>query len=125
MSRWIKEFNAKSPRGSADPWRTGIPYGRFQKMSDACDMVSLFRLRLVEEVLENPSSISQGWSRPNTEECYIYCGKPERDYRGRGIDLPAPKEMSFIVCVLPDGEIDYWGWRPDGENDLPEGVQGA
>ena len=123
MATWIHAFHAKNPKGG-EPWETGITVAKFRNLNDHGDMCRAFRLRLVPGVLISPDRIFHSWNRPDTEECYIYVGRPASDWRSKTIELPPPKGQSFIVCVLPDGEVDYWGWREDGENGLPQGIEG-
>ena len=66
------------------------------------------RLVLVKEVLVNPLSVFEGWSRPDTENCYVYAGDPKRDHHSLTIDVPAPPNQLFLVFILPDGTIDLW-----------------
>ena len=121
MADWIITFSAKRP-GSDDPWTTGVTFAKFGALTDNGDLCRAARLKLVPEVLANPESIHNGWNRPGTEECYIYIGHPASDWRSPTIETPPPKGHAFIVCVLPDGQIDYWGWREDDENLLPRGI---
>lgn len=127
VSRWRIEFDARSPIGSeGDTWKVGIAPAQLDALQTNNHTVKQMRIMLVEGVLSDPDAIFAGWSRPDTGDCYVYAGKPDRDYRGMGIETPPPRGMMFLVFVLRDGTIDDWNWRKvQADNpDLPEGLEG-
>lgn len=126
MGKWIHTFQALSPTGDA-PWPVGVTETKFRRLRENSHLVKLGRLALVAEVLENPTIIVEGWNRPDTGDCLVYVGKPDKDYRSAAIELPAPQGMLFAVFVLRDGTVDDWNWRPVSSNDpeLPDGVTGV
>ena len=124
MGRWFYSFDACYHDGSS--WEIGISQKKFRLLQQKGDIVKLSRLALVESVVESPLRIVQGWGRPNTDNCFAYVGKPSADYRKPGIETPPPKNCLFVVFVLHDGMIDYWGWRPTSSDDseMPDGIGG-
>ena len=126
-SRWIIEFDAidsSNPEGSA--WKVGIAPALLDVLRTNSHTVKLMRIMLVKEVLIGPCAIFGGWSRPEKDDCFVYAGRPNRDYRGKQIETPPPPGMIFLVFVLPDGTIDDWSWRRVLEDDpgLPQGISG-
>lgn len=126
-SRWRIEFDARLP---SDPergtWKVGIAPALLDALRTNSHTVKQMRIMLVEEVLADPSAIFEGWSRPDTDDCFVYVGRPDRDFRGRGIETPPPVGMLFLVFIFSDGTIDDWNWRKarGDDSDLPEGVNG-
>lgn len=120
-SRWFLDFSAKDPRDPEDgTWFIGIPERHFRFLQrDNKHQVVVARIALIEGVVENPMRISTGWDRPNSDDFYVYVGKPTCDYRSGTIETPPRPNSSFLVFVYPDGMIDSWHWRDD--NNLPEG----
>jgi hypothetical protein len=84
------------------------------------------RLLLVAEVLLTPDAIVSGWGRPDRDDCFVYVGRPSRDYRRISIETTPPPNQLFLVFVLPDGTIDDWNWRIADAADpsKPEGMKG-
>ena len=131
-TRWFASFKALDPRtiGNDGLWEVGISERRFKALQHAGHEAPLARLQLVQEVLQGGTDeLWEGWSRPGKEEdCYVYVGSPDRDYRSLTIELPAPPGMAFLVFVLKDGTIDEWTWRPLSEDTKkgkhPDGIKG-
>ena len=127
-TRWKIEFDARLP---SDPdrqtWKVGIAAGLLQALQKHGHAVKQARILLVRDVLDDTREIFRGWSRPDTDECFVYAGQPDRDYRSPTIQVPPPKGMIFLVFVLPDGTIDDWNWRPLRTDDptTPEGIEGS
>lgn len=128
MSRWFVSFSARSPQSPDDEtWEIGISERKFRMLREKGHDVRLSRIILIEDTLNDTSIVYEGWSRPGKEDCYVYVGTPERDFRGPQIQVPAPPDMLFLVFVMASGEIDYWNWRRKSEDDpsQPEGVEGG
>jgi len=129
-TRWLYTFQAIDPKDSSKTWEVGIPEQLFRLLQNKGHEKAIARLVLVHEVLEGGTvELRGGWSRPGKEEgCYVYIGRPARDFKSLSIETPAPKNMAFLVFVLPDGSIDEWTWRllseEKGEEDSPEGIKG-
>jgi hypothetical protein len=126
-TRWRIEFDARSPRNpDGETWKVGIAPGKVENLLKSGDQRKLFRLQLIETVLADSCALFEGWSRPDMDGCYVYAGRPGRDYPRQGIDNPAPVGMVFLVFVLPDGTIDDWSWRPIDPEDptIPKGITG-
>lgn len=108
-TRWKIEFEARNPSNpDGEPRKVGISASLLDILQKKGHVVKQTRILLIEEVLREPWAIFQGWSRPNTETCFVYARNPGRDYRGPTIETPAPLGMTFLVFVLPDGTIDDW-----------------
>ena len=129
-TRWLLTFKAIDPNNLAGVWNVGIPEWLYRTHQKQGNEARLGRIILVQEVLEGGTlQLRQGWSRPDKEDgCYVYIGKPDRDFRSFQIETPPPPEQSFLVFVLQDGSIDEWTWRrlseEKGEEDNPDGVKG-
>ena len=127
MSRWLYSFQAIDPKDPSKQWEIGVPEWLFSEYRKHSHNVKLARLALVDEIFPSGTTrIYGGWSRPDKDDCFVYEGRPERDYRNIRIEVPPPPGMAFLVFVLPCGTIDDWTWRPlnDDENNLPEGMSG-
>ena len=112
MARWLLTFHAIDPTALDKRWKTGIPERLFQHIRNHGHEKAIARLVLVREVLEGGTgALYRGWSRPDKEDSFVYVGRPSRDFKSLSIETPAPKEMGFLVFVLPDGTIDEWTWR--------------
>jgi hypothetical protein len=110
--------------------KIGIQQRVIATLRKEIDRKRLARLQLVVEVSASPYAIIRGWDRTNKDDCYVYVGKPTRDYTSiadhavGSIDVPAPKNHFFVVFVLPDGTISDWTWRladpvqPDRPKDI-------
>lgn len=126
-TRWIIDFDARLPSNAdGDTWKVGISQAKFVNLQKYGHEARFVRLRLVEEVFNDTYAIFEGWSRPDTDGCFVYAGKPGRDYQRKGIQTPAPPGMIFLVFVLSDGTIDDWNWRPINSQDptIPDGIKG-
>jgi hypothetical protein len=127
MTRWLLTFEAIDPANVDHHWETGIPERLYRWLQNHGHEKALARLILVREVLSGGTlRIYKGWSRPGKHDCFVYVGRPRRDFKSLSIATPAPKGMVFLVFVLPDGTIDEWTWRPSAEDEenRPHGVTG-
>jgi hypothetical protein len=108
-------------------WKVGIAPGLLALLQQNGHVVKQARILLIDEVLRETRAIFHGWSRPGTEDCFVYAGNPGRDQHGPTIETPPPPGMVFLVFVLPDGTIDDWNWRKaaEGDPDVPEGITGS
>jgi hypothetical protein len=125
MADWEISFKAIDPRFALGRWNTGVSGRLLRLLRQQGHDARLARLVLVREVLcESPLEIRRGWSRYAMEDCFVYVGMPNRDFRRLTIETPPPPGSVFLVFVLEDGTIDEWNWRAliDG---YPEGVDGA
>jgi hypothetical protein len=126
-TRWKIEFDARLPSDpDQETWKVGIASGLLEVLQKKGHVVKQARILLVSEVLSDTREIFQGWSRPGTDDCFVYAGNPGHDYRGPTIEVPPPPNMIFLVFVLRDGTIDDWNWRLLEADDptLPQGVTG-
>lgn len=126
-TRWKIEFDARSPDNpDREIWKVGIAPNLLDTLQKQGHAVKQARILLVRDVLDDTREIYQGWSRPDTDDCFVYVGDPGHDYRGSTIEVPPPPRMVFLVFVLRDGTIDDWNWRPVKADDptMPEGVNG-
>ena len=126
-TRWKIEFEARSPSNpDKATWKVGIASDLLALLQKKGHTVRQARILLVGEVLRETRTIFEGWSRPNKDDCFVYAGNPERDYRGPTIETPSSPGMIFLVFVLPDGTIDEWNWRKVtvGDPSRPEGIKG-
>jgi hypothetical protein len=126
-TRWKIEFDARLPSNpDQETWKVGIAPSLLETLQKKGHAVKQARILLVRDVLDDTSEIFQGWSRPETDDCFVYTGNPGCDYRGPTIQVPPPPNMIFLVFVLRDGTIDDWNWRPLKADDptMPEGVNG-
>jgi len=127
MARWKVEIPAIDPKDTDGPrWTVGIHEKLLKSMTENGHVQKIARLRCVKQVLEDTRLIAQGWSRPDKEGCFVYCGLPDTDYKSLTIEVPPPPGMLFLVFVLPDGTIDDWAWRKADANDgtRPEDIKG-
>jgi len=129
-TKWKVEFNAIDPKDAPRArWKVGVPEWLYKRQQIHGHEKELARLRLVLEVLQEEGGtkrLYEGWSRPGKEDCYVYVGRPNRDYKSLRIETPPPPGMIFLIFVLSDGTIDGWTWRkarPDDPNG-PLGVTG-
>ncbi len=126
MTQWYLELEAIDPNDTSQRWKVGIHRSLYESRQKHGHERSLARIILVHEVIsEGVAQIYSGWSRPDKSDCHVYVGFPPRDYKSLTIDTPAPKNMAFLVFVLPDGTIDEWTWRPiDRQSGELQGVKG-
>ncbi|MHC4398390.1 MAG: hypothetical protein ACYTG0_01780 [Planctomycetota bacterium] len=127
MARWLLTFRAIDPNALDKRWDTGVPERLYRQIQHHGHEKALARLVLVQEVLERDThSLYGGWSRPDKEDCFVYVGCPNRDFKSLTIETPPPPGMGFLVFVLPDGTIDEWTWRQFDEEggNRPSGVTG-
>jgi len=126
MARWFVSFQAINPKDLATCWEVGVSERHYRSLQNHGHEKAIARLMLVKEVLKGGTiEIYSGWSRPDKQDCFVYTGRPRRDFRSLRIETPPDKRLIFLVFVLPDGEIDEWTWRclaEDGKR--PEGVSG-
>jgi hypothetical protein len=123
------EFDAIDPKNPPDKrWKVGLPEWLIHQQQIHGHEKAMARLRLVLEVLqEGTTRLYEGWSRPGKEDkCFVYVGRPDRDYKSHRIETPPPPGMVFLIFVLEDGTIDDWTWRKTSAKDAdsPEGVSG-
>lgn len=130
-SRWLLNFQAIDPKDpTSKTWRVGVQERKYRSAQHHGHEKEIARLMLVREVLEGGTiQLYEGWSRPDKEEdCYVYVGNPEGDYRSLSIQTPAPPRSFFLVFVLNDGTIDHWTWRKMAEREdgveVPKDVTG-
>jgi len=96
MTGWHYEMTARDPRNpQIGTWTIGVTKKKIELLCRKSHERKLAQFALVKEVIENTDGIVRGWSRPDTNEYYVYFGRPERDYRSATIDVPAPKNMYF------------------------------
>jgi hypothetical protein len=107
-----------------DTWEVGVPRWKINTLGDKNHESKLARMLLLEQVVGEPDLIIKGWDRLGKDGCYVYVGRPSRDYTRPRVNAPAPPGQVFLVFVLPDGTIDDWAWRPVDEQGNPEGVGG-
>jgi len=127
-TRWRIEFDARHPNSpDQETWKVGIAQSKLEILQKFGHAVNQARILLVRDVLSDTRKIVQGWSRPDTDDCFVYVGGPGYDCRGSTIQVPPPPGMVFLVFVLPDGTIDDWNWRPVKREDatMPEGINGS
>jgi hypothetical protein len=126
MGRWQLTFTTISTRTSSGVWEVGVHEAHIKWLRNRGHGAPLARLVLVREVLADPLSVFEGWSRPDKEDCFVYVGDPKYDYHSPSIQTPAPPNFLFLVFILPDGTIDFWTWRAraPGSNNIPEDVKG-
>jgi hypothetical protein len=126
-TRWKIEFDARLPSNpDHETWKVGIASSLLNTLQKQGHAVKQARILLVQDVLGDTREIFQGWSRPDTDDCFVYTGSPRYDCRGPTIQVPPPRNMVFLVFVLRDGTIDDWNWRPlkPGDATVPEGING-
>lgn len=127
MARWFFAIEAIDPTDVAQRWETGIQEQLYRRLQNSGHEKAIARLYLVNDVLSGGTThIYRGWSRPGMDECFVYVGCPDRDFKSLSIETPPPKGMVFLVFVLKDGTINDWTWRPlaEDEEDRPQGVTG-
>ncbi|HVA47426.1 MAG TPA: hypothetical protein VNH11_13740 [Pirellulales bacterium] len=129
-TRWSVTFQAICPDNpTKKTWDVGVAERFFSLLRTQGDTAKLARLLLVQEVLEpgGTERLYQGWSRADTDDCFVYVGLPKHDMKSLTIETPPPVAMLFLVFVQPDGTIDHWTWRPCSEDDpmCPSDVKGT
>jgi hypothetical protein len=113
MARWFLPFQAIDPNNLTTVWEVGIPEWLYRIYQNKGNEKAIARILLVKEVLDRGTvKLYRGWSREGKDDCLVYEGYPERDYKSLTISTPAPPNMAFLVFILPDGTIDEWTWRP-------------
>ena len=76
-NRWKIDFDARKPSNpEQETWKVGIASSLLEALQKHGHAVKQARILLVKEVLGDTREIFQGWSRPDTEECYVYAGSP-------------------------------------------------
>ncbi len=128
MARWLLSFQAIDPYKPDSVWKVGIPEWLYRLHQNKGNEKAIARILLVEEVLAGGTvRLYKGWSRPGREDCFVYEGRPRRDYKSLTISTPAPPQMAFLIFVLSDGTVDEWTWRPlrreGGETEV-DGIRG-
>ncbi len=127
MARWLLTFEALDPNNLATFWEVGIPEWLYRLHQHKGNEKAIARIVLIDEVL-GPRTVRlyRGWARSGKEDCFVYEGRPECDHKSLTIETPPPKEMVFLVFVLPDGTIDEWTWRPlkQGGGNQVDGIKG-
>lgn len=127
MAKWMVDISAIDPNDTdGERWKIGIHEKFIMTLAKNGHEQKLARLNCVKQVLEDTRLIVQGWSRPDKDECFVYCGLPDKDFKSRTIEVPPPPGMLFLVFVLPDGTIDDWVWRKADSMDItkPEDING-
>jgi len=134
MPDWAGTFDAKCNRNpEAGTRKVGLSKAKWRAITADKQSVAVARLKIAKEVLADPLMMLEGWSRPNTDGCCAYIGRPTRDFRqvdekgGVAIDVPSNPQMPFfVVFVTGDGTIDEWTWREamDSDPSTPKGVEG-
>ena len=131
MSAKLKiPLTAINPKNPEEVWDVGISEKLYKFHQNKGNEKAIGRIILVWEVLEGGTEeIRKGWSRPGKDEdCFVYLGRPKRDFKTTKIETPAPPGMAFLVFILTDGTIDEWTWRPLSEMEdgghCPDGVKG-
>lgn len=126
--RWIITFTAIDPHDPKKTWEVGLFEQRLKMLTRQGHDSKLAQLRLVEEILEKGGTerLYGGWSRPQTDDCFVYVGRPKSNWTSLTIETPAPTNCLFLVFVLADGTIADWTWRPCSDDDpfCPSGVTG-
>lgn len=130
-TRWLLTFDAICPENPGNKvWQVGVPEWLYRKHQINGHEKSLARLLLVEMVLQGGTvHLFEGWSREGKDEdCFVYVGSPGKDFKSLKIETPAPRNMLFLIFVLPGGTIDDWTWRPrsqeQGKENLPSDING-
>ena len=128
-TRWLLSFHAIDPTNFSASWEVGIPNKLYRLLQNKGHDKAIGRLHVIGDVLQGGTlQIHEGWSRPDREDCYVYLGRPDRDFKSLTIETPAPKGMAFLVFVMEDGTIDEWTWRRIAEERdgliIPDGVKG-
>jgi hypothetical protein len=126
QTRWAFSCEAVDPINPNETWEVGILTWKLELLARNGHLHKLGRAVLVKAVVSDPICIIKGWDRPGHESCFVYVGKPNKDYRSATIEVPPPKGQLFVAFVLPDGTVDDWAWRPVSEFDTsrPEGILG-
>ncbi len=116
MARFVQSMEAFDPQ-SGGVWTVGLEKSQIDVLvrSDGKinDGARLLRLHLVKEVVTTPLAVFKDWKRPEFEDGLCYCGKPKSDYLGFGKQVPAPKNMVFLVFVTQSGKISDWRWEKE------------
>jgi len=79
MSGWYFDCEAIDPRNDKVDihikWSTGVFEKHFKKLQTAGHDIAISRLILMREVLDTGTNhIYKGWSRPSTDDSYVYVG---------------------------------------------------
>ncbi|MBW3598484.1 MAG: hypothetical protein KY475_14585 [Planctomycetes bacterium] len=128
MARWKYPFVTRSPDDPDNStWEVGIEHRDYESLQKGKDQARFARIILVKAVLDDPTLIIRGWTRPDKGDCFAYAGEPKMDYRSLSIEVPPPPGQLFLVFILPSGTIDLWTWRmKDTQNPLlPQDVKGT
>jgi len=89
-TRWKIEFDARLPSNpEKERWTVGIAPRLLDVLQRNSHAVKQMRIMLVESVLEDTWAIFTGWSRPDTDGCFVYAGMPDRDAALKSRLLPA------------------------------------
>ena len=80
-TRWRIEFVTRYPSApNSETWKVGIFQSKLDILQKYGHTAKQARILLVKEVLTEPQGIFQGWSRPDTDRCFVYVGNPGHDY---------------------------------------------
>lgn len=106
----LHAIDPKAPDGHRR--HVGITHRLVQCLLTNSHTTKLARIALVNFVLDSQNTlrIFGGWCRPGQDDCYVYTGRPEVDYRNAGIEIPPPPGQVFCVFVTAGGEISDWRW---------------
>src|SRR5437868_2928679 len=67
---------------------------------------------LAKEVLAAPAVIFEGLQREGQEEALCYAGLASCRFSKDGHQLPAPRDMTFVVYIRSDDVLIRWDWEP-------------
>ena len=126
MARWFLPFTSIDPKNLEDTWEIGILQNHYNAIRIHGHEKQIARIVCVDEVLADPASLFRGWNRPDKDNCFVYAGFPENDFKSLTISTSRPRNMIFLVFVLEDGTINDWNWREiDADAPMqPMGING-
>jgi hypothetical protein len=94
MARWLLAFRAIDPKRLDGHWEVGVSERHYRYLQNHGHEKQIARLVLVQEVLEGGTvNLYKGWSRPEKEECFVYEGRPTRDFKGGWLLLSSSCRM--------------------------------
>ena len=127
MAKWKHSFEAINPAALSGTWTIGVYEQKLAIMRRSGHEAKLARYVLAFESATDPILLIRGWHRVEMDDqCFVYVGRPKRDYYGESVEVPAKKGRLFLVFVLGNGTIDDWGWRDAEKNNpyMPQGMTG-
>ena len=112
MARWHCEFDARFPHPPHDLWKVGIQERLVKHLQGRGDKARLARIiphyTGGRDISKNAQNL--WWLVATSDDCYVYVGKPDRNFRSGQIQTPA-RPIVLLGFRLTGGNDRLLVWR--------------